>query len=158
MRNLKELNKEVKELKGKENITFVAGATISDMLAAEPQTCKKIDFVETRNKLTRKGLIYCLAAEPGRETIEEAIAGFLAEEARKARQAEFVREVCRLNIVKAEIKNIERITKDPRVVRIQNILKNIENTDDKEYIVDILVDGLTGFTYSEKAYIKENLI
>jgi len=157
MRKLTDLQKEVKELKGKETITYVVGKTISDMLTAEPRTCKKIDVKATMAENMRKGLIFHLFAEPGRETIEEAIAGFIAEQARQARQRDFFSETTRLDAVKTEIENIERITKDPRIVRIQNILEKVDDCD-RDYVVNILVDGLTGFNYSEKAYIKENLI
>jgi hypothetical protein len=158
MRTLENLNKRVAELKGKGEITYVAGKTVSDMLTAEPKTCKKIDFISVRTELSKKGNLYILTAEPGRETIEEAIAGFLAEEARRERQHAFFNEVVELNNIKGKIEHIERIVNDPRIARIKVILKKIKATDDKKYMVNLLVDGLTGFTCCEKDYIKENLI
>lgn len=158
MRTLENLNERVMELKGKGEITYVAGKTVSDMLTAEPKLCKKMDFISVRNELGDKGILYILTAEPGKETIEEAIAGFLAEQARQKRQADFFNEAVELNTIKGEIENIERIVNDPRIERIKVILKKIKATDDKKYMVNLLVDGLTGFTYCEKDYIKENLI
>lgn len=158
MRKLEVLNERVNELKGNNEITYVAGKTVSDMLTAEPKTCKKIDFNSVRATLNKDGLYYVLTAEPGRETIEEAIAGFVAEQARQERQRNFFNEVSELNTIKGEIENIERIVNDPRIERVKKILKNIKASDDKQYMINILIDGLTGFTYCEKAYIKENLI
>ena len=158
MRKLEVLNERVNELKGNNEITYVAGKTVSDMLTAEPKTCKKIDFNSVRATLNKDGLYYVLTAEPGRETIEEAIAGFVAEQARQERQRNFFNEVSELNTIKGEIENIERIVNDPRIERVKKILKNIKASDDKQYMINILVDGLTGFTYCEKTYIKENLI
>ena len=158
MRKLEVLNERVNELKGNNEITYVAGKTVSDMLTAEPKTCKKIDFNSVRATLNKDGLYYVLTAEPGRETIEEAIAGFVAEQARQERQRNFFNEVSELNTIKGEIENIERIINDPRIERVKKILKNIKASDDKQYMINILIDGLTGFTYCEKAYIKENLI
>lgn len=158
MRTLENLNERVVELKGKGEITYVAGKTVSDMLTAEPKLCKKMDFISVRDELGDKGILYILTAEPGKETIEEAIAGFLAEQARQKRQTDFFNEAVELNTIKGEIENIERIVNDPRIERIKVILKKIKATDDKKYMVNLLVDGLTGFTYCEKDYIKENLI
>ncbi len=158
MRKLEVLNERVNELKGNNEITYVAGKTVSDMLTAEPKTCKKIDFNSVRATLNKDGLYYVLTAEPGRETIEEAITGFVAEQARQERQRNFFNEVGELNTIKREIENIERIINDPRIERVKKILKNIKASDDKQYMINILIDGLTGFTYCEKAYIKENLI
>lgn len=158
MRKLEVLNERINELKGNNEITYVAGKTVSDMLTAEPKTCKKIDFNSVRATLSKDGLYYVLTAEPGRETIEEAIAGFVAEQARQERQRNFFNEVGELNTIKGEIENIERIINDPRIERVKKILKNIKASDDKQYMINILIDGLTGFTCCEKAYIKENLI
>ena len=108
MRKLTDLQKEVKELKGKETVTYVVGKTISDMLTAEPRTCKKIDVRTTMAENMRKGLIFHLFAEPGRETIEEAIAGYIAEQARQARQRDFFSEPTRLDAVKTEIEKYRK--------------------------------------------------
>ena len=149
--------RKMNELKGKETIIYVAGASVSDMLTAEPKYCAKIDFASVKSNLVRQGKPYVLVAESGRETIEEAIAAFVAEQARQERQNNFFNEVSELHTIKEQIKDVERIINDPRIQRIKRILKAV-NPADKKYTADILINGLTGLTYSEKEYIKENLI
>lgn len=157
MKNLNELKERKNELQGGIVLEFVAGTTISDMLTAEKQTVEKINFIAKKAELARQGKPFVLVAEPGRETMEEAIVNFCKEQARQKRQAEFLQEVYTLHDTKLMIEAAERIEADPRVARIRRIIESVSDAD-LNYVKEILVDSLTGFTKAEKMYIFLNIL
>ena len=157
MKNLNELKERKEELQGGTILEFVAGKTISDMLTAEKQTVEKINFVAKKAELARQGKPFVLVAEPGRETMEEAIVNFCKEQTRQKRQAEFFSEIYELHDIKLEIKAITKLEADPRIARIRRIVEAVSDAD-ANYAKGILVDGLTEFTRAEKAYIYQNIL
>lgn len=157
MKNLNELKERKNKLQGGTVLEFTAGGTISDMLTAEKQTVEKVNFLAKRAELERQGKPYILVAEPGRETMEQAIVNFCKEQARQKRQAEFFNEAYELHDIKLEIEAIAKLEADPRIARIRRIVEAVSNTD-VNYVKGILVDGLTGFTKAEKAYIYQNIL
>lgn len=149
--------KNLNELKERMKLEFTAGKTISDMLTAEKQTVEKINFIAKKAELARQGKPFVLVAEPGRETMEEAIVNFCKEQARQKRQAEFFSETYELHNIKLEIEAIKKLEADPRIARIRRIVEAVSNAD-VDYVKGILVDGLTEFTRAEKAYIYQNIL
>ena len=157
MKKLNELQNRKNELGGSVVLELIAGSTVSEMLLAETQRIKKEDFLAKRQELAREGKYCVLVAEPERETMEQAIVNFCKEQARENRQREFNHEVSELQDIKLEIKAIERLENDPKIIRIKRILKSVAK-EDKEYIKSTLVNGLTDFSREEKAYICQNIL
>ena len=157
MKNLNELKERRTTLGGEIILEFTAGATISDMLTAEKQTVEKSNFLSRKSELAREGKIFVLVAEPGRETMDQAIVNFCKEQARQKRQSEFFKETYELHEIKLEIEAIKKLEADPRIARIRRIVESLSK-EDADYIKVVLVNDLTGFTRNEKLYIYQNIL
>jgi len=159
MRKMTELNNESKRLGGSIVLEMVAGPTIAEMVVGETITCTKEEFISKKNELARQGKYFVLVAEPGRETMEQAIKAFLKEQARQARQTQFYKEVWELHEVKLEKKRVEALLNNPKVTRIKNIIESMsgEDEDDIRYITKLLVKDLC-LPKDEKDYILKNIL